>query len=103
PAGVRARVAEGVVLDQRIADLRLTIAARSQVDAGVVEAGRIDVVPESADRVRREDAVAGEEPVRVGGQVATVPAMQSDLTGPVPSVPPDLVPLLLLHHHPPPA
>src|SRR5262249_59530868 len=61
---------------------------------GIVEARGVDVVPESVDGVGGEDAVAGEEPIRVGREVLAVPAIQPDLSRAVAAVPPDLVAIL---------
>ena len=77
-AGVRPRIAQPVALDERIVDERVAVAARPDVEAGVVEPGGVDMLEEPVDRVGGEQAVAADQAGVVGRQVLAVPAPRPD-------------------------
>jgi len=91
PARVRAREAERVALDQRVRDRRVAVGAGVDVDAGVVEAARVDVVKLAVDRVRGEEPVAAQQARVVGGEPVAVPPVRADRARFVAAVEPDLV------------
>ena len=78
--------------NERVLDQRVAVTAGADVQAGVVEPGRVDVLEEAVDRVAGEQPVAAEQTGVVGGQVLAPPAVDPDpaavVTG---ALPPHLV------------
>jgi hypothetical protein len=79
--------ADRVALGERVRDGRLAVAVGADVEAGVVEAGGVNVIPLAALCSLGKEAVAAEQAGVVDGQVVAVPAVRLG--------PPDLVAAVL--------
>ena len=68
------REPDQVVLGDRLLDPGVAVTAGADIEAGVVEAGGVDMIEPTPDRSGRPETVAAEQTRVVGGQVAAPPA-----------------------------